>query len=642
MKKRNANFFLLLLLFLTYSRAAFGANFANIPIVKTKIQFLDLYRTQWELFGVKDKLDEIIDEAMDEQTADLMWGTKAYQLATNRNGIIDKIQEAAGFKFSPVYEKFVAELEESWGDTLRKDILSYYEETNARMFFELGDNPMVQAQLRQDYDSVTSSQGAAIIKDIAGDLSEKYNVGTGLSFAALGGGILTVIGRKYLQKKLGALLLRKAANGAVGKLAGAAIPIAGWIMAAWGAWDIYSMAIGTEDAVRQQLHDMNQSMYTREIPQTYWEAMEPYVRDAYIFAYEKLQFAVDRGNELSNDPIVKELESGLGKAEKRFFADRIAVLDDALEGVNFDKENLFKYFGKNIRDASVKDFETIVLMLREGEWERLKNWIDFVGIDECCKLFTMYSKKFWTKLPPIEASLSEIENLSDSPDIQQTESKQVVSKTEVSTDKTVSSDKKSKEMPATVTGLDKTKFVMKAKESFFSICNSQWDALNLSEKLQEKIDNAINSHTQDMMWGTVEIQLRMNQDDVIEKILHTTKNYFSGNYVTFLNSVEDKWGESLQNSILEFYKRANTSLLVGQYNPMKQADIRFSSSLKQIANLFTKWINEEYSSASFDSVAGQLYNINETIYLRKLPEIYWSQIEPFVTEAFIRACQDKK
>ena len=638
MKKRKANFFVLLLLFLTYSRVAFGANLANIPIVKTKIQFLDLYRTQWELFGVKDKLDELIDEAMDEQTADLMWGTKAYQLATNRNGIIDKIQEAAGFKFSPIYEKFVAELEESWGDTLRKDILSYYEETNARMFFELGDNPMVQAQLRQDYDSVTSSQGAAIIKDIAGDLSEKYNVSTGLSFAALGGGILTVIGKKYLQKKLGALLLRKAANGAVGKLAGAAIPIAGWIMAAWGAWDIYSMAIGTEDAVRQQLHDMNQSMYTREIPQTYWEAMEPYVRDAYIFAYEKLQFAVDRGNELSNDPIVKELESGLGKAERRFFADRVAVLDDALEGVNFDKENLFKYFGKNIRDASVKDFETIVLMLREGEWESLKSWIDFVGIEECCKLFTSSSQKFWAKLPPVEESLSEVENLSDSPDIQQT-----VSKPEVSANKTVSPDKKPNEMPATVTGLDKTKFVMKAKESFFSICNSQWDALKLSEKLQEEINNAINFHTKDMMWGTVEIQLRANADNVIAKIEAFTITYFSWSYDNFLSSVKDKWGESLQNSILEFYKRANTSLLVGEYNPMNQVDTHFSSGLKKhIISLFNKWITEEYSSTSFDSVAGQLYNINEAIYLRKLPEIYWSQIEPYVTEAFIRACKDNK
>ena len=316
MKKTFLIIFSLLLIFVNTAQ---GADFAKIPIVKTKFQFLELYKTQWELFGIKEKLDEIIDEAMDEQVADLMWGTKSYQLATNRNGIIDKIQEAAGFKFSPIYEKFVAELEESWGDTLRKDILDYYEETSAKLFFELTDNPMVQAHLRQDYDPVTNSQGESIIKNIVSDLSQKYNVDSGLSFAALGGGLLTVIGKKYLMKKITQLFLHKAANAAIGKLAGAAIPVAGWIMIAWGAWDIYSMTIGTEDAVRQQLHNMNQSMYTREIPQTYWEAMEPYVKDAFIFAYEQLQFAIDRGNELANDPVVKELERDLTKAQKRFF-----------------------------------------------------------------------------------------------------------------------------------------------------------------------------------------------------------------------------------------------------------------------------------------------------------------------------------
>ena len=126
----------MLMLLLIFSESAFGADFAKIPIVKVKTQFLELYKTQWELFGVKDKLDEIIDEAMNEQLEDLMWGTRAFQLAWYADELIPKIQEAAGFKFSSIYEKFLAELEESWSDTLSKNILDYYQATSSRLTFE--------------------------------------------------------------------------------------------------------------------------------------------------------------------------------------------------------------------------------------------------------------------------------------------------------------------------------------------------------------------------------------------------------------------------------------------------------------------------------------------------------------------------
>ena len=632
------HFLMTVLCFLTFVNAALGADLAKIPIVKTKTQFLELYKTQWELFGIKEKLDEIIDETMDEQVADLMWGTKSYQLATNRNGIIDKIQEAAGFKFSPIYEKFVAELEESWGDTLRKDILDYYKETSSRLFFEFDDNPMVQAHLRQNYDSVTDSQGASIIQNIVGNLSQKYNVDSGLSVAALGGGLLVVIGRKYLEKKITQLLFRKAANAAIGKIAGAAIPIAGWIMAAWGAWDIYSMAMGSADAVRQQLHDMNQSMYTREIPQTYWEAMEPYVRDSFIFAYEQIQFAIDRGNELMNDPVVKELERDLSKAQKRFFVDRIAVLDDAIGELDIDKKNLFKHFGEDIRDASVKNFETIVLMLREGDWDSLKSWVDFVGMDECCKLFVSSSQKFWVKLPPVQTSMSEIKNLETVneklPEKSSTETKtnlpplisKDVEQNEIKEVKTV--------IPPSVTGLDKTKFLLKAKENFIKIFNSQWVELGMSEALHEAIDKAIAREIRYVMWGWGTVSVNQSQNNI-------TKELFSPKYAILLNDVEEKWGNTLQNDILNYYKLANVNLLVGENNPMKKADIRVNSDFTQtnINNLFEKWLNEGFSSTSYNGVSRQLYSVNEAIYLKKLPEIFWSVIEPYATEAFIQACQ---
>ena len=135
--------------------AVFGnVDLANIPVAKAKTQFLELYQTQWKLSGLGDKLDKMIDEATDEHIAGLMWGTAGFRLGMNYDGIVDKIQKSAVSKFSALYEKFLAELEKPWGDILQKDILNFYEETNAGLLFELNDNPMVQAQLRQDCDSV--------------------------------------------------------------------------------------------------------------------------------------------------------------------------------------------------------------------------------------------------------------------------------------------------------------------------------------------------------------------------------------------------------------------------------------------------------------------------------------------------------
>ena len=616
MKKSVAVIFLLLLVFVS---SASGADFEKIPIVKAKTQFLELYKTQWELFGIREKLDEIIDSTMDEQLEDLMWGTRAFQLAWYGDEIIPKIQEAAGFKFSPIYEKFVAELEDSWGDTLKKIILDYYQETSARLLFEIKDNPMVQAHLRQDYDYVTETQGSAIIKNIADGLSSKYNIG--VSVTSIGLGLITVIGKQYITKKLAPLLLRKFASGAAGKLAGAAVPVAGWIMLAWGAWDMYDIATGTEDAVRQQLHDMNQSMYTREIPETYWEAMEPYVRDAFIFAYDQLQFAIDRGNELNNDPIVQELEKDLNRAEKSFFAARIAVLDDAFEEKNIDTTNLFKYFGKDIRDSSIKDFETIVLMLQKVNWDELKNLVDSIGMAECCKIFNSSPQELTEKFSGIQAAAN-----SDT----------------ISKDKIDKTKKAQKEIPAAVTGLDKTKFLLKAKENFIKIFNSEWEARNMPEALQDSIERALEIHTRSMTFGTVGVQLGMNQDNVVDKIQSIIEKLFSISYTPFLEKVQEKWGDTLQIEILNFYKLANINLLVGENNPMRKANIRLDSDSTQenINKIFQKWLNEEFSAISYGGTSEQLYSVNELIYLKKLPEIFWSVIEPFASEAFIKATRN--
>ena len=646
-RHEGSRFLILFLLAFTFiggaGHTAFGVDFANIPIVQVKKHFLELYQTHWELFGVNDKLDQMIDEAMDEQIAGLMWGTVGLQLGTNRDGIVDKIQEAAGFKFSPVYENFVAELEDAWSDTLKKDILDFYEETSSRLSFSLSDNPMAQAQLRHDYDVFTGSQGNVIINDIMGGLSEKYHVGSGLSQAAIGTGLLTIVGKKFLQKKLLKLLGRKAATTAAGKIAGAAIPIAGWIMLAWGAWDVYSMAIGAEDTVRQQLHDMNRNMYSREIPLTYWEAMEPYVRDAFILSYEKLQDSVERSDKLNAYPALKRLRSEMNKAQDRFFVDRVVIVEDVLDGYTGSRAGLYEYFGTDIRDASVKDFETLVLMLREGEWGCLKEWFDFISTGECCELYRSLSQNFWAKLPPEQDSLMEISRLSALPKGEAEKElalKPVRKAPKLELPETEQEPEKAekKASPPALTGLDKSKFSMKARASFMSLCGSLWEELMMPSILRDVVNKAIENQTKDLMWGTVSVQLRMNADNIVEKIHDDVTARFAKPYEDFLTAVEEKFGAALQDEALNFYKKSNLRLLADENNPMRRAEIRLNSPVirENRGKLFKNWLDKEHSWASL-SVSDEFFSMEQSIYANKLPELIWGVMEPYVTKAFVNA-----
>ena len=47
-------------------------NLDRLPIAKTKLDFLTLYKTQWELFGLPRKLKQAVDDAFTEQTENLM------------------------------------------------------------------------------------------------------------------------------------------------------------------------------------------------------------------------------------------------------------------------------------------------------------------------------------------------------------------------------------------------------------------------------------------------------------------------------------------------------------------------------------------------------------------------------------------
>ena len=341
-------------------------NLDRLPISKTKLDFLSLYKTQWELFGIPKKLRKAVDDAFTEQTEPLMWGTVGVQLASNYDNIHEKIQQSAEFKFAGDYDKFLSELEDNWGEKLRADILDFYKRQSEAMYFELEANPMAQAYLRQDYDRVTESQGKAVMSKISTELSAKYGT-FAVSGAGLVGGGLMILAKKQLTNYVTKIVGRKLAGTALGKAAGTAIPVIGWAMLAWSAWDIYSMLAEAEDTVKNKIFEAYNNMYSEEVPLVYWEGMESYVKDAYIFAYEQLTVNVTKGKSLAENPQVVSLTRPLSKAEQRFFADRIAVIQEIVDGKSYTIDELLGKYGEFIRDSKLKDFDNFAAMLIETD-----------------------------------------------------------------------------------------------------------------------------------------------------------------------------------------------------------------------------------------------------------------------------------
>ena len=385
----------LILLFIA-SGAFAEVDMNKIPLETAKNNFLNLYKKRWEVFNAESKLKQAIDSAFRENTSKLMTGTKGIQLGMNMNNIIGKIQRSVEFNFSRDYEKFLQEFELIWADQLRSEILIFYQRNHYDLYFELENNPMAQAYLRRDYDSVTEDRGEDIMKNISGELSAKYP-DFRLTGAKLIGGGMILLARRYLESYVTKLLMRKFTGSAAGKIAASIVPLTGLAMMLWSAWDIYSMASEAEGVLREKFYTLNHSMYYNEVPLIYWEGIEAYVRDAFIFAYEKLILNVNRGIELENTPAMRKFNEGLSSLEQRFYNDRVALIQAVTDEDNYALSEIIINLGSYIKSADIQEFEKLVVMLRELGLNTLLGWLKLAGDKECYRLYNYLPIDAWAK-----------------------------------------------------------------------------------------------------------------------------------------------------------------------------------------------------------------------------------------------------
>lgn len=118
----------------------------------------------------------------------------------------------------------------------------------------------------------------------------------------------------------------------------------------------------------------------------------------------------------------------------------------------------------------------------------------------------------------------------------------------------------------------------KSRENFLRLYRARWKALGMNEKLEKAIDSAFEEKTGGMIWGTKGLRLGANIGNVINDIQEAITFKFAETYDDFLHDVEDKWGESLQNDLSYFYKRASIMLIAADRNPMIRAYIRQSTA----------------------------------------------------------------
>ncbi len=166
----------------------------------------------------------------------------------------------------------------------------------------------------------------------------------------------------------------------------------------------------------------------------------------------------------------------------------------------------------------------------------------------------------------------------------------------------------------------------KSRANFLRLYRARWQALGMKEKLEKAIDAAFDEKTGGMLWGTKGIRLGANIGNVVNDIQEATAFKFAETYDDFLRDVEDKWGESLQNDLSDFYKRASIMLIAADKNPMMRAYIRQSTAtqdsgeriLSEIsATLSTKYPDLKITGATAAAGVSLLFRKQLVKYLAK-------------------------
>ena len=376
---------------------------------KSKNNFIRLYRTRWKTLGMSQKLDTAIDEAIKDKTDGLLWGTKGFQLGLNAGDIVNDIQGTIAFKFAETFDDFLKDLEENWSVALQNEIEDFYKRGSI-VLLTADKNPMSRAYIRQN--TTVEDNGVKITAEIRDKLDTKYPDLASTGLTAAGG--LAIIFRKQLLTYAGkyleqTVLYQKIATSTIGKALGKTLPVIGPVMLAWSLYDFASIAWSAESDVRKILHDRNQAMYSREMPEIYWDVMSPYVMDVLISSFGVLQDTKKQAEIFATDPRIIKLSEELNETEAMQFAERISLVVGALGRDKYDY--ILENFGELIKDSSPQNFKVLTRILHNENPAQVKEWLNVAGT-RYYDLYALFPREVWEKFSPDNKSFESLNWLS--------------------------------------------------------------------------------------------------------------------------------------------------------------------------------------------------------------------------------------
>lgn len=156
-----------------------------------------------------------------------------------------------------------------------------------------------------------------------------------------------------------------------------------------------------------------------------------------------------------------------------------------------------------------------------------------------------------------------------------------------------------REMGEDLTEMDKVNFMdglKKGEYNFKRLYQARWKALGMPAKLEKAVSDAFNEKTQSLMFGTRGLQLGTNTGNVVNDIQEAIAFKFAEPYDDFLRDLEEKWGESLETEISEFYHRASIMLIASDRNPMIKAWIRQNTTAQDNGAKIISDVSEQLSA----------------------------------------------
>ena len=252
---------MLVLLFVSVSSYSIRAEQYDINSIKGG--FMLLYDSEWRLFNLNYRLFAIIDKEFDIYTRSMAFGTSSFQLALNRDNIIEKIQSDILDKFRPVYEEFLKSFQSKYYRLLQTNPQKY----SIEKIQQAPSYEVIETLQHEGEQKMLKNIASMFDKKLYKELSTPYFSALWLIL-----GLSILISQSFIAK----YFYRR--NHV--KLARMVLAVVGLVVLSFGTFHVSRGIFFTQGLTRDFLNEQTKILYTSQLPDIYWNTLEAHVQGA--------------------------------------------------------------------------------------------------------------------------------------------------------------------------------------------------------------------------------------------------------------------------------------------------------------------------------------------------------------------------